>query len=85
MARVTRPDLILMDLSMPVLTGWEAIEELKGDRDLAGIPVLALSAYVLMEGDFARAIESGFVSCITKPAEPKLVLAVVREYFGPAR
>ena len=54
-----RPDIILMDLSMPLMDGWEAIEVLKKDSRTAAIPVLAVSAHVILNGDYARAREAG--------------------------
>ena len=82
-ARLDSPELILMDLSMPVETGWEALSRLKADPGLAHIPVLALSAHVLMDGDYQKAIRAGFAGYITKPVEPKRVLQLVRATIGP--
>jgi CheY-like chemotaxis protein len=78
------PDIILMDLSMPVLDGWEALKRLKSDPDTASIPVFALSAHVLFEGDFDRALEAGFAGYFTKPVEPKRVLEEINERIGPS-
>jgi CheY-like chemotaxis protein len=72
-----------MDLSMPVLDGWEALKRLKSDPDTASIPVFALSAHVLFEGDFDRALEAGFAGYFTKPVEPKRVLEELNERIGP--
>ena len=83
-ARAERPDLILMDLSMPVLGGWEAIRLLKSDPETADIPTCAISAHVLMEGDYQRAIDAGFTAYLTKPIEPKAVLREVQNRIGPA-
>jgi CheY-like chemotaxis protein len=77
------PDVILMDLSMPVLDGWEALKRLKSDPATASIPVFALSAHVLFEGDFDRALEAGFAGYFTKPVEPKRVLQELNERLGP--
>lgn len=63
-----QPDLILMDLSLPVLSGWEATRSLKANPATAGIPVIALSAHA-MATDVARAVEAGCESYITKPIE----------------
>jgi len=78
------PDLILMDLSMPLMDGWEAITLLKRDARTAGIPVLAICADVVMNGDYRRAQQAGFDSYITKPVEPKQVLEEIRRRIGPA-
>lgn len=83
-AREHLPDLILMDLSMPLMDGWEAIAVLKGDERTAAIPVLAVSAHVVMNGDYRRAEAAGFDTYITKPIEPKMVLQEVQARIGPA-
>lgn len=83
LARRERPDLILMDLSMPVMDGWEALRELREDATTSRIPVFALSAHVLFEGDFEKALEAGFEGYFTKPVEPKRVLAELVARIGP--
>lgn len=82
-AREHGPDLVLMDLSMPVMDGWSAMAALREDEGTAGIPVLALSAHVVMEGDHRRAREAGFLAYLTKPIEPKEVLREVQDWIGP--
>lgn len=84
MAHEHHPDLILMDLSMPVMDGWEATRSLKAEDDTASIPVCALSAHVLVDGDWPKVQEAGFDCYLTKPIEPKQVLAEVHERIGPA-
>ena len=83
LARERRPDLILMDISLPVMDGWDATRILKGDPDTAAIPVIALTAHA-MQSDEARAEEIGFDAFIRKPAEPKLVLRTVQRFLGHA-
>lgn len=83
LARGANPDLIVMDLSMPVLDGWGAVAELKADPRTADIPVLALSAHVVLDGDYRRSREAGFVAYLTKPIEPKDVLREIRALIGP--
>lgn len=75
------PELILMDLSMPVLDGWGAIALLKRNPRTAPIPVIALSAHVIVDGDYRRAEEAGFAAYLTKPIEPKQVLREVESMF----
>jgi two-component system cell cycle response regulator DivK len=66
LARQEKPDLILMDLSLPEMDGWAAAQELKADQQTASIPLLALTAHTL-PGDRKRALESGFDGYISKP------------------
>jgi two-component system cell cycle response regulator DivK len=66
LTRQERPDLILMDLSLPRLDGWEATRRLKADADLKGIPVIALTAHA-MAGDETKALDAGCDGYISKP------------------
>jgi CheY-like chemotaxis protein len=72
MARAERPDLILMDLRLPVIDGWEATRRIKADPDTRHIPILALSAHA-MTGDRANALAAGCDDYDTKPVDlPRL-------------
>jgi two-component system cell cycle response regulator DivK len=79
--RALRPDLILMDLKMPVLDGWAATRALKADPSTAGIPIIALTAQA-MRGDLAKCREAGCDGYLTKPVDLQRVLALLREHFG---
>ena len=72
-ARSERPDLILMDMSLPIIDGWEATRQLKSSEDTKGIPIIALTAHA-MASDEQRAREAGCNDFDTKPIElPRLL------------
>lgn len=81
LAAEARPDLILMDLSLPLMDGWEATRRLKADASLAHIPVIALSAHA-MRGDEERARASGCDDYLTKPIDETLLFALVARHLG---
>jgi CheY-like chemotaxis protein len=73
MARAEKPDLILMDMNMPAVDGWEATRRIKADPASASVPVVGLTAHALA-GDRERAIQAGCSDYHTKPVEfPKLL------------
>ena len=72
-AAAERPDLILMDMSLPVIDGWEATRRLKADPDTASIPVIALTAHAMAE-DRKKALAAGCDEYDTKPVEFKRLL-----------
>jgi CheY-like chemotaxis protein len=73
MARAEHPDLILMDMSLPVIDGWEASRQLKADPATAGIPIIALTAHAMMS-DRDKALQAGCNDYDTKPVDlPRLM------------
>ena len=80
-ARATYPHLILMDLSLPVVDGWEATRILKGDERTAGIPIIALTAHA-MSGDREKALEAGADDYDTKPVDLEGLLAKITRLTG---
>ena len=80
-ARSARPDLILMDMSLPILDGWEATRRLKADEATRPIPVIALTAHA-MAGDREKALEAGCDDYDTKPVELPRLLAKVEALLG---
>ena len=83
LVREERPDLILMDLSLPGLDGWEATRRLKADGATRGIPVIALSAHA-MAGDRERALAAGCDDYDAKPVNLKRLLDKIRALLPAA-
>lgn len=82
LAAQLRPGLILMDLSLPEMNGWEATRQLKADPALADIPVVAITAHAMV-GDRESALASGCAECLTKPYELAELVAIAERYAGP--
>ena len=85
--RQDRPDLIIMDMSLPVLDGWEATRQLKADPETRDIPIIGLSAHA-MAGDREKAMNAGCDDYDTKPVELPRLLDKIRRWLdssaGPA-
>ncbi len=75
-----RPALILMDLRLPFLDGYEATRRIKANPALSRIPIIAVSSYAL-SGDDVQAFEAGCDAFISKPFSPRELLAKIREYL----
>jgi two-component system cell cycle response regulator DivK len=82
-ARANTPDLVLMDMSLPVVDGWEATRRLKADDRLKHIPVIALTAHA-MANDRDKALEAGCDDYDTKPIELPRLLAKMEALLVPA-
>jgi len=80
LAREHHPDLVLMDMMMPVVSGYEAVKEIKADDDIKDITIVGLSAKA-MASDMERASDVGIDGYITKPFRIAQVLSVVEEYL----
>jgi two-component system cell cycle response regulator DivK len=78
-AAAQRPDLILMDIQLPLLDGYEATRRIKADPALRAIPVIVVTSYAL-SGDESKARAAGCDAYITKPYSPRAILAKIREY-----
>jgi len=83
-AREGRPDLILMDISIPIIDGWEATKILKAGADTREIPIIALTAHALAT-DRSKAEEVGCDGYLAKPCEPRRVVAEVERFLGVGR
>jgi CheY-like chemotaxis protein len=83
LARQDAPDLILMDMSLPVVDGWEATRRLKAAPETRAIPIIALTAHA-MGGDRDRALEAGCDDYDTKPVELPRLLGKIEALLPPA-
>jgi two-component system, cell cycle response regulator DivK len=83
MARSESPDIILMDMSLPVLTGGEATQQIKADPQTQAIPIIALTAHA-MAGDREKALQAGCDDYDTKPVELDRLLGKIEALIGGA-
>jgi two-component system cell cycle response regulator DivK len=82
LAGEARPDLILMDIQLPGVDGYEATRRIKGDPALRAIPIIAVTSYAL-SGDDQKAMQAGCDAYVTKPFSPRALLAKIREFLAP--
>ncbi|MEL6402740.1 MAG: response regulator [Chloroflexota bacterium] len=80
MAKADMPDLILMDMSLPVMDGWEATRRIKSDPDTQSIPVIALTAHAIA-GDREKALAAGCDEYESKPVKFKRLLGKITEFL----
>src|SRR5262245_14759698 len=80
-AKADRPDLILMDIQMPIMDGYEATREIRTDPNLKATPVIAVSSFA-MKGDEEKARGAGCDHYVTKPYSPIQLLKTVRSFLG---
>src|SRR5215468_12361619 len=76
-----RPDVILMDVQLPLLDGYEATRRIKAQPALRHIPIIVVTSYAL-SGDDVKAMEAGCNAYVTKPFSPRALLAKIRELLG---
>ena len=81
MARSERPDIILMDLSLPVMDGWEATRRVKADEAVRNVPVIGLTAHALV-GDREKALAAGCDDYDTKPVEFDRLVEKIERLLG---
>jgi len=80
LAQSSQPDLILMDIQLPGIDGYEATRKIKDDNNLKDIPIIVVTSYAL-SGDEKKAYEAGCDAYVAKPYSPREMLARVREYL----
>jgi two-component system cell cycle response regulator DivK len=83
LTRAVMPDIIIMDLSLPVLDGWSAIRQLKADELTRAIPIVALTGHSVLR-HVQRAQEAGCNALLIKPCLPSALLAVIRDMLALA-
>jgi len=81
LAKLEKPDLILMDMSLPVVDGWEATRRIKSDAASKKIPIIGLSAHA-MDGDREKALASGCDDYLTKPIDESLLMQTVKTFLA---
>ncbi len=81
LAEEHHPDLILMDIQLPGMDGYEATRRIKANPALHPIPIIAVTSYAALSGDDVKAREAGCNGYVTKPFSPRALLAGVREYL----
>jgi two-component system, cell cycle response regulator DivK len=79
--RSERPDLVLMDIQLPVMDGYEATRQIKADPNLKATPVIAVSSFA-MKGDEEKARAAGCDHYVTKPYSPVQLLRIIRGFLG---
>ena len=80
MAQSENPDLILMDLSLPIMDGWEATSTIKSEESTRDIPIIVLTAHA-MSGDREKALEAGADEYDTKPIDFKRLLGKIKDFI----
>jgi len=83
MANSEHPDLILMDMSLPIMDGWEATKSIKANTDTKSIPIIALTAHA-MSGDREQAIAAGCDDYDTKPIDLSRLLTKIEVFIEPS-
>src|SRR3954469_7058982 len=79
-AAVEKPDLILMDIQLPGMDGYEVTRRIKANPQLTHIPIIVVTSYAL-SGDDKKAVEAGVNGHVTKPFSPRVLLAKIREFL----
>ena len=80
LAQKERPDLVLMDIQLPEMDGYEATRQIRAIPELAKVPILAVTSYAL-SGDEAKTREAGCDGYVAKPFSPRQLLSKIREFL----
>lgn len=79
LAREKKPDLILMDIQLPVMDGYAATRRIREDKDLAAVPIIAVTSYAMV-GDREKALTAGCTDYVEKPIDPAAFIKVMEKY-----
>jgi two-component system, cell cycle response regulator DivK len=82
LAQETKPDVILLDIQLPEMNGYQVAEELRKDHLLSSVPIIAVTSYA-MAGDKERALAAGATGYIEKPINPDTFITQLQEYISP--
>ncbi len=80
LAAAERPDLILMDIQLPVLDGYSATRRIREDETLRGVPIIAVTSYAMV-GDKEKALAAGCTAYVEKPIDPTAFIKVLEQYL----
>ncbi len=80
LARLSKPDMILLDIQLPVMDGYAVARELRQNGELRNVPIVAVTSYA-MSGDRERALAAGCTGCIEKPIDPETFTAEIERYL----
>lgn len=84
LVRRTRPDLVLLDIQLPVMDGYAVARELTANGDMKGIPIVAVTSYA-MPGDRERILSSGCCGYIEKPINPRTFVSEIEKFLPPEK
>lgn len=80
LAAAAKPDLIIMDIQLPLLDGYEATKQIKANREIRNIPVIAITSFAMV-GDKEKTMKAGCDSYIEKPINPETFLGEIKQYL----
>jgi len=80
MAAIEKPDLILMDIQLPLLDGYKATKQIKANKEISNIPVVAVTSFAMI-GDKEKALKAGCIGYIEKPIDPEAFVAEMEKFL----
>lgn len=80
MAAIEKPDIIFMDMQLPLLDGYEATKKIKANKEISDIPIIALTSYAMV-GDREKTLKAGCNDYIEKPIDPETILTKIKQHL----